>query len=96
MPVCPSYDQWMSTEEPEVVWILEGFGKADDTLRAERPIGREQMLRLREVITPDADDPWMTNSYPVPVETWPAVDAILRCGPPDPELDYLMGAYRAG
>ena len=54
------------------------------------------MLRLREAITPDADDPWMINSYPIPVGTWLAVDAILRCGPPDPGLDYLTGAYKAG
>jgi hypothetical protein len=86
----------MSTQEPDdVVWVLEGFSKADDTLRTEHPISREQLLRLREVITPDADDPWLIHCYPVPVELWPEVEAILRCGPPDPELDYLTGAYRA-
>lgn len=83
-------------EEPEVVWVLEGYGKADDTLRTEHPISGEQMLRLREVIRPDADDPSMLRSYPVPVELWPAVDAIVRCGPPHPELDYLTGAHEAG
>ena len=85
----------MSSEEPDVVRVLEGFGKADDTLRVEHPISREQFLRLREVITPDAGDPWMLHCYPVPVELWPAVDAILGCGPPHPELDYLTGTYAA-
>ncbi|MGW2786494.1 DUF7683 domain-containing protein [Streptomyces populi] len=85
----------MSTEEPEIVRVLEGYGKADDTLRTEHPISRVQMLRLREVITPDADDPWMLHSYRVPVDQWPTVEAVLRCGPPDPELDYLTGAHAA-
>ncbi|MFE1944874.1 DUF7683 domain-containing protein [Streptomyces massasporeus] len=85
----------MSSEEPVVVWVLEGFSKADDTLRVEHPISREQFLQLREVITPAADDPWMLYCYPVPVELWPAVDAILGCGPPRPDLDYLTGAYAA-
>lgn len=85
----------MSTEEPEVVWVLEGYSKADDTLRTEHPISREQILQLRDVITPDADDLWMLHCYPVPVELWPAVDAILQCGPPRPELDYLTGAHEA-
>ncbi|MFD5336810.1 hypothetical protein ACFWJD_12580 [Streptomyces hawaiiensis] len=62
----------------------------------EHPISREQLLRLRELITPAADDPWMLYCYPVPVELWPAVDAILQCGPPLPDLDYLTGAYAAG
>jgi hypothetical protein len=85
----------MSTEEPQVIWALEGYSKEDDFLRTEYPITREQMLELREVIKPDADDPWMVYCYPVPVEVWPAVDSILRCGPPDPALDYLTGARRA-
>ncbi|MFE2319625.1 hypothetical protein ACFXC8_42225 [Streptomyces sp. NPDC059441] len=85
----------MSKEEPKVVWALEGYSKADEFLRTECPISREQILQLREVIKPDADDAWMLHCYPVPVEVWPAVDAILRCGPSDPELDYLMGAHAA-
>ncbi|GAA3141696.1 hypothetical protein GCM10010521_30390 [Streptomyces rameus] len=83
-------------EEPDVVWVLEGYGKADDVLRAEHPISREQIRRLRDVIAPDADDPWMLRCYPVPFDRWPAVDAILRCGPPRPDLDYLTGAHTAG
>ncbi|MEU6703205.1 hypothetical protein [Streptomyces wuyuanensis] len=47
------------------------------------------------MIKPDADDPWMVHCYPVPVQVWSAVDAILRCGPPDPELDYLTGTHSA-
>ncbi|MER7955250.1 hypothetical protein [Streptomyces sp. NPDC096030] len=86
----------MTTEEPVAVWVLEGFSKADEFLRSEFPISREQILQLREVIEPDADDPWMLHCYPVPVSLWPKVDAILQCGPPDPELDYLTGAYSAG
>ncbi|MFB6846033.1 hypothetical protein ACFCXS_14375 [Streptomyces sp. NPDC056373] len=88
-------DQEMLPEAPDAIWVLEGFGKADDTLRVEHPISREQLLLLREVIKPDPGDPWMIYCYPVPVEVWPAVDAILRCGPPSPELDYLTGAYAA-
>lgn len=86
----------MPAEEPEVVWFLEGYSKADDTLRTEHPISREQILRLRDVITPDADDPGMLHCYPVPVELWPAVDAILQCGPRRPDLNYLTGAHKAG
>ncbi|MEU8530068.1 hypothetical protein AB0C77_31495 [Streptomyces sp. NPDC048629] len=85
----------MSNEEPKVVWVLEGYSKADEFLRTKYPISREQILRLREVIKPDADDAWMLYCYAVPVEVWPAVDAILRCGPPDPELDYFTSAYAA-
>ncbi|MCT4356919.1 hypothetical protein M5362_27745 [Streptomyces sp. Je 1-79] len=85
----------MSTEEPHVVWTLEGYSKADEFLRTQFPVSREQLLRLREVITPDPGDPWMLDWYPVPVEVWPAVEAILRCGPPDPGLDYFAGAYAA-
>ncbi|MFI6940386.1 hypothetical protein ACIBI4_14030 [Streptomyces sp. NPDC050418] len=44
------------------------------------------------VITPDPDDAWMIHCYPVPVRSWPAVEAILACGPPDPTLDYFAGA----
>ncbi|MEU6068819.1 MULTISPECIES: DUF7683 domain-containing protein [Streptomyces] len=83
----------MSTEEPDLAWVLEGYSKADDTLRTQHPISREQILRLREVIRPDMDDPWMVHSYPVSDELWPAVNAILRCGRPHPELEYLTGAY---
>ncbi|MFJ5936677.1 hypothetical protein AB9128_03775 [Streptomyces cinereoruber] len=83
----------MSSEVSGVVWSLQGFSKADEFLRTEFPISREQILRLREVIEPDADDPWMFLGYEVPVEVWPAVDAILRCGPPDPGLDYFTGSY---
>lgn len=79
-------------EEPNVVWALEGYSKADKFLRTRYPVSREQILRLREVIKPDADDPWMLYCYSVPVEVWPAVDAILRCGPPDSELDYFTSA----
>jgi hypothetical protein len=86
----------MPTEEPEVVWVLEGYSKADDTLCTEYPISREQILQMRDVITPDADDPWMLHCYPVPIALWPAVDAILRCGPPHPELEYLTCAQAAG
>ncbi|MGW1495592.1 DUF7683 domain-containing protein [Streptomyces sp. NPDC002402] len=85
----------MSTEEPEAVWALEGYSKTDDLLRTEHPISREQVLQLCEVVKPDTDDPWMLHCYPVPVEVWPAVEAILRCGPPDPTLDYLTGASAA-
>ncbi|MFG2330015.1 hypothetical protein ACGFMM_10355 [Streptomyces sp. NPDC048604] len=90
----------MSSEHAEdlahpVDWVLEGFSKADEFLRTRHAISREQILRLREVIEPDADDPWMLHCYAVPLEVWPAVDAILRCGPPDPELDYATAAYAA-
>ncbi|MGA5192479.1 DUF7683 domain-containing protein [Streptomyces exfoliatus] len=83
----------MSSEEFRVVWSLQGFSKADEFLRTEFPISREQIPQLREVIKPDADDPWMLLGYDVPVEVWPAVDAILQCGPPDPGLDYQTGSY---
>ncbi|MEU2913821.1 hypothetical protein ACWCQ0_23405 [Streptomyces massasporeus] len=46
--------------------------------------------------TPAADDPWMLYCCPVPVELWPAVDAMLGCGPPHPELDHLTGACAGG
>ncbi|MFF9913739.1 hypothetical protein [Streptomyces sp. NPDC013457] len=83
----------MSSEQPGVVWSLQGYSKADEFLRTEFPVTREQVLQLREVITPDADDPLMLLNYDVPTGVWPAVDAVLRCGPPDPELDYQIGAY---
>ncbi|WP_329622055.1 hypothetical protein OG357_17565 [Streptomyces sp. NBC_01255] len=85
----------MPSEEPGVVWSLQGFSKVDEFLRTEFPISRDQILRLREVIEPDADDPWMFLCYAVPVELWPAVDAILQCGPPDPGLDYLTDCHAA-
>ncbi|MER7515205.1 hypothetical protein [Streptomyces sp. NPDC126499] len=85
----------MSSEEPRVVWSLMGFSKADEFLRTEFPISRDQIRQLREVIKPDADDPWMYLGYEVPLEVWPAVDAILHCGPPDPGLDYQTGSYAA-
>lgn len=78
-----------------MVWSLQGFSKRDEFLRTEFPISREQIVRLREVITPDADDPWMVYGYNVPLDVWPAVDAILACGPPDPELDYQTSACAA-
>ncbi|GAA3392908.1 DUF7683 domain-containing protein [Streptomyces roseoviridis] len=85
----------MSSEDQGVVWSLQGFSKADEFLRTEFPISREQIRQLREVIKPDPDDPWMYLCYDVPLEAWPAVDAILHCGPPDPGLDYQTGAYAA-
>ncbi|MFI8823943.1 hypothetical protein [Streptomyces sp. NPDC053431] len=85
----------MSSEDLGAVWVLQGFSKVDEFLRTEFPISREQIVQLRKVITPDADDPWMFGCYEVPIELWPAVDAILRCGPPDPGLDYLTGCYAA-
>ncbi|WP_455569670.1 DUF7683 domain-containing protein [Streptomyces roseolus] len=85
----------MPSEDLGAAWVLQGFSKVDDLLRTEFPISREQIVRLREVITPDADDPWMFSGYDVPVESWPAVEAILHCGPPDPGLDYQTGCYAA-
>ncbi|MFD8568014.1 hypothetical protein [Streptomyces sp. NPDC059639] len=85
----------MDTEQPEVVWALEGYSKADEFLRTEFPISRAQVLALREVVEPDADDPWMLLCYRVTLEACPAVDAILQCGPPDPALDYVTSAYSA-
>ncbi|MEU3687065.1 DUF7683 domain-containing protein [Streptomyces narbonensis] len=85
----------MSSEEHGVVWVLQGFSKADEFLRTEFPISREQILRLREVIKPDDDDPLMYYGYEVPVEKWAAVDAILECGPPDPGLDYQTDCHAA-
>ncbi|WP_415948341.1 hypothetical protein [Streptomyces sp. KLOTTS4A1] len=78
-----------------VVWSLEGYSKHDETLRTSHPITSEQIVKLRKVITPDRDDPWMINCYRVPVGSWDAIEAILACGPPDPALDYFTGAEAA-
>ncbi|MFF4950560.1 hypothetical protein [Streptomyces chattanoogensis] len=85
----------MVTEEPHVVWTLDGYSKQDEFLRTRRTISRDQIIRLREVITPDADDPWMIYGYNVPLDIWPAVEKILQCGPPDPHLDYQTSAHAA-
>ncbi|MFE3181902.1 hypothetical protein ACFXKR_13690 [Streptomyces violascens] len=85
----------MSTEEPRVTWSLDGFSRQDELLRTEFPISRDQIVRLREVITPDTDDAWMTHCYDVPPGAWPAVEEILRCGPLDPSLDYQTSASAA-
>ncbi|MEW1905703.1 MULTISPECIES: hypothetical protein [unclassified Streptomyces] len=86
----------MTAEEPQdVVWSLDGFSKEDEFLRTQYPISRDQIVRLREVITPDEDDPWMLYGYDVPLSVWPAVEEILHCGPPDPTLDYQTGSYAA-
>lgn len=87
----------MTAEEPQdVVWTLDGYSKEDEFLRTQHPISRRQIVQLREIITPDADDPWMTYCYNVPLTDWPAIDRILHCGPPDPTLDYQTGCCRAG
>ncbi|MFJ6781314.1 hypothetical protein [Streptomyces yangpuensis] len=78
-------------EQPDVVWSLDGYSKEDEFLRTQHIIRPELIVRLREVIKPDPDDPWMEYGYNVPLEVWPAVDAILQCGPPDPGLDYQTG-----
>ncbi|MET9880996.1 hypothetical protein ABZZ36_41370 [Actinacidiphila glaucinigra] len=85
----------MSTEEPNVVWALEGYSKGDGSLVSESPISREQVILLRAVIDPDPDDPWMIFCYLVPADRWLAVDRILSCGESDPNLDYLTSAYAA-
>ncbi|MFG2829134.1 hypothetical protein ACGFWI_16995 [Streptomyces sp. NPDC048434] len=85
----------MIREEPHVIWSLDGFSKQDEFLRTQHTISREQIIKLREVITPDADDPWMTYSYDVPLDAWPAVEEILQCGPPDPCLYYQTSAIAA-
>ncbi|GGY94298.1 DUF7683 domain-containing protein [Streptomyces poonensis] len=85
----------MEAEAPHVVWSLDGFSKQDEFLRTGLPISREQIIQLREVITPDAGDPWMLGCYAVPLSAWPAVDAILHCGPPDQTLDYMISAGAA-
>ncbi|MFG2139498.1 hypothetical protein [Streptomyces sp. NPDC048650] len=82
----------MIEEVPHVVWTLDGFSKQDEFLRTQHTISREHIVALREVITPDADDPWMTYCYDVPLDVWPAVEEILHCGPPDPCLDYQISA----
>lgn len=90
--VADPYAEIMVREEPCVVWSLDGFSKQDELLRTQRAISREQIIKLREVITPDADDPWMTYCYEVPLDVWTAVEEILQCGPPDPCLDYQLSA----
>ncbi|GAA1353711.1 DUF7683 domain-containing protein [Streptomyces beijiangensis] len=85
----------MAMEAPHVVWSLDGFSKEDEFLRTEHPISREQIVKLREVITPDADDPWMIYCYEVPLTAWAKVEEILQCGSPDPALDYMTSASAA-
>ncbi|PBC83793.1 hypothetical protein SAMN05428945_1573 [Streptomyces sp. 2224.1] len=82
----------MVREEPYGVWSLDGFSKQDEFLSTQRAISREQIIKLREVITPDVDDPWMTDCYHVPFDVWTAVEEILQCGPLDPCLDYQISA----
>ncbi|MER7735622.1 hypothetical protein ABTX80_32510 [Streptomyces erythrochromogenes] len=86
----------MIADEPQnVVWVLDGYSKQDEFLRTRHTISRDQIIRLREVLTPDPDDPWIVYGYDVPVTIWPEVEGILHCGPPDPTLDYQTGCYRA-
>ncbi|MCZ1008665.1 DUF7683 domain-containing protein [Streptomyces lydicus] len=82
----------MVGEEPHVAWSLDGYSKQDEFLRTQRAIGREEIIKIREVIAPDADDPWMIYCYDVPLDVWTAVEEILQCGPPDPGLDYQISA----
>ncbi len=91
-PARVTYAQSVDTEQPNAVWSLDGFSKEDEFLRTQRLISPEQIVKLREVIKPDADDPWMLYGYDVPLALWPAVDEILHCGPPDPNLDYQTSA----
>ncbi|GAA0421884.1 hypothetical protein [Streptomyces luteireticuli] len=88
----------MSTAEAphDVIWVLAGYSKEDDFLRTTFPISRAQLAELREVIPPDPEDPWMwAYCYPVLLDVWPAVEKILRCGRPDPALEYQTRAWAA-
>ena len=85
----------MTTDAPLVVWSLDGFSNEDDTLHTELPISREQIIKIRTVIPPDADDPWMLHCYEVPLGVWPALDEILQSRPPEPGLEYLTSSSAA-
>lgn len=84
----------MPSDEPNMVWVLSAFRK-DAFLHSEQPISKGQLMRLREVVLPDPDDPWYIYSYPVPLDVWPEVDEILHCGPPEPNLEYFIGGHPA-
>ncbi|NGN63275.1 hypothetical protein G5C51_05060 [Streptomyces sp. A7024] len=79
----------MSSTDPGMKWALAGFG-ADEWLCSEHPINKDQLVKLRSVVPPAADDPWYVHSYPVPREAWPAVAGILECAPLDPEVEYFI------
>jgi hypothetical protein len=57
-------------------------------------------LRVRaELLRPlfdNGDDEDMALGYPITEELWPQVRAILRCGPPDPDQEYFLGAFISG
>ncbi|WP_419994919.1 DUF7683 domain-containing protein [Streptomyces boninensis] len=74
-------------------WVLSGFGKEDERLHVEYQVSKEQLAAIRECVPPALDDPWYVHSYPVPRDAWPAIDQILGCGPPNPDLDYFVDGY---
>ncbi|MFD9764151.1 hypothetical protein ACFWXI_11515 [[Kitasatospora] papulosa] len=84
----------MPSDDPDMVWVLSAF-REDESLHSEHPISKDQLVRLREVVVPDPDDPWYIHIYPVPPDVWPKVDEILHCGPPDPNLEYFVDGYAA-
>lgn len=73
-------------------WQLAGFSKKTEYLVSEFPITREQMLRIRPLFDV-GDDLWMVFEYPVSLDLWPQIDAVLNCGPPDPGQTYVVEGY---
>jgi hypothetical protein len=75
-----------------MAWQLAGYSKQTEYLVSEFPITREQMLRIRPHFDV-GDDFWMVFCYPVALELWPQIDAVVNCGPPDPGQDYMVEGY---
>lgn len=73
-------------------WRLTGFSKRTEFLETEFSITREQMIEIRPLFDV-GDDHWMALGYEVTPAVWPDIERVLRCGPPDPGLDYFVEGY---
>jgi len=73
-------------------WALVSYSNSDEFLNDETPITKEQITEVRALFD-HGDDKWMQcGCYPVAPGTWPRLQEILHCGPPQPGLSYFIEA----
>lgn len=74
-------------------WALVSYRDSDEFLNDETPITIEQIAKVRALFD-HGDDEWLKRGcYPVASGTWPRLQEILRCGPPEPGLSYFVEAF---
>jgi hypothetical protein len=70
-------------------WYLVGYDNADEWLRTEFAITRDQLISIRDMFD-RGDDEWFAHCYEIKPDMWPRLIETLGCPPPEASLAYFV------